>query len=246
MSRRLLVTPTFVLLCARLQLKTLPRNSLPKTVVCSDSVTLLPVFLSSLCSLTHCLATAPLKLRPYGAMQICLLLLVVVVCDLTRRVEKLEFLFILLTRAENDASTLLVSVFLTCVHWRDCPSVSLCTRLQRKTFLFVDSIVHNYYVLSVGWPRNSANGQTVIQKVPNILEGSVATHLTCVVGSWMTILLQRLCCGWRWKSRLSFRAMAVVHFNTPVASRPFSPVNALPLAPPTRPLSTAVRVYLSL
>lgn len=149
MSRRLLVTPTFVLLCARLQLKTLPRNSLPKTVVYSDSV-------------------------------------------------------ILLTRAENDASTLLVSVFLTCVHWRDCPSVSLCTRLQRKTFLFVDSIVHNYYVLSVGWPQNSANGHTVIQKVPNILEGSVATHLTCVVGSWMTILLQRLCCGWRWKSRLSF------------------------------------------
>ena len=160
--------------------------------------------LSSLFSVAHCLATAPLKLRPYGAIQICLLLLVVVVCDLTRHVEKLEFLFILLTQAENDASTLLVSVFLTCVHWRDCPSVSLCTRLQRKTFLFVDSIVHNYYVLSVGWPQNSANGHTVIQKVPNILEGSVATHLTCVVGSWMTILLQRLCCGWRWKSRLSF------------------------------------------
>jgi len=72
--------------------------------------------LSSLFSVAHCLATAPLKLRPYGAIQICLLLLVVVVCDLTRHVEKLEFLFILLTQAENDASTLLVSVFLTCVH----------------------------------------------------------------------------------------------------------------------------------
>ena len=32
-------------------------------------------FLFFLCSLTRCLAPAPLKLRPYGAMQICLLLL---------------------------------------------------------------------------------------------------------------------------------------------------------------------------
>jgi len=60
-------------------------NSLPKTVLGSDSVAffksrlktipLLPGFFFFLCSLTHCLAPAPLKLRPYGAIQICLLLL---------------------------------------------------------------------------------------------------------------------------------------------------------------------------
>ena len=38
-------------------------------------VPLLPGFLFFLCSLTRCLAPAPLKLRPYGATQICLLLL---------------------------------------------------------------------------------------------------------------------------------------------------------------------------
>jgi len=42
-------------------------------------VHLLPGFLSSLFSLAHCLATAPLKLRPYGAIQICLLLLLFLV-----------------------------------------------------------------------------------------------------------------------------------------------------------------------
>jgi len=60
-------------------------NSLPKTVLSSDSVAVfksrLKTFLlfsqtfSSLCSLTRCLAPANLKLRPYGAIQICLLLL---------------------------------------------------------------------------------------------------------------------------------------------------------------------------
>jgi len=62
-------------------------NSLPKTVINSDSVTvfksrlktiqdipLLPGFLSSLLSVAHCLAPAPLKLRPYGAIQIRVLL----------------------------------------------------------------------------------------------------------------------------------------------------------------------------
>ena len=38
-------------------------------------IPLLPGFLFFLCSLTRCLAPAPLKLRPYGAIQICLLLL---------------------------------------------------------------------------------------------------------------------------------------------------------------------------
>ena len=58
-------------------------NSLPQTVLSSDSVAvfkskdipLLPGFLFFLCSLTRCLAPAPLKLRPYGAKPICLLLL---------------------------------------------------------------------------------------------------------------------------------------------------------------------------
>jgi len=56
-------------------------NSLPQTVLSSDSVAvfksipLLSGFLFFLCSLTRCLAPAPLKLRPYGAIQICLLLL---------------------------------------------------------------------------------------------------------------------------------------------------------------------------
>ena len=42
----------------------------------SDSATvfnpLLPGFLTFLVSVAHCMATAPLKLRPYGAVQICL------------------------------------------------------------------------------------------------------------------------------------------------------------------------------
>ena len=46
-------------------------NSLPKTV----DIPVLPGFLFFLCSLTRCLAPAPLKLRPYGAIHICLLLL---------------------------------------------------------------------------------------------------------------------------------------------------------------------------
>ena len=39
------------------------------------SIPLLSGFLFFLCSLTRCLAPAPLKLRNYGAIQICLLLL---------------------------------------------------------------------------------------------------------------------------------------------------------------------------
>jgi len=60
-------------------------NSLPKTVVTSDSVTVFKsrlktflfsrAFSLSLLSVAHCLAPAPMKLRPYGAIQICLLLL---------------------------------------------------------------------------------------------------------------------------------------------------------------------------
>ena len=60
-------------------------NSLPRTVVISDSVAVLKsrlktflfsrAFSSSLFSATHCLAPAPLKLRPYGAIQMRLLLL---------------------------------------------------------------------------------------------------------------------------------------------------------------------------
>jgi len=38
-------------------------------------IPLLSGFLFFLCSLTRCLVLAPLKLRPYGAIQICLLLL---------------------------------------------------------------------------------------------------------------------------------------------------------------------------
>jgi len=59
--------------------------SLPKTVLSSDSVAvfksrlktflLASGFLFFFCSLTRCLAPAPLKFRPYGAIQICLLLL---------------------------------------------------------------------------------------------------------------------------------------------------------------------------
>jgi len=41
----------------------------------AKDIPLLSGFLFFLCSLTHCLAPAPLKLRPYGAIQICLLLL---------------------------------------------------------------------------------------------------------------------------------------------------------------------------
>jgi len=61
-------------------------NSLPKTVISSDSVTvfkssldipLLPGFLSCFFSvaLAHCLTLTPLKLRPHGGIKICLLLL---------------------------------------------------------------------------------------------------------------------------------------------------------------------------
>ena len=60
-------------------------NTLPQTVLNSDSVAIFKSrlkiflfshgFLSFLCSLTRLLAPAPLKLRPYGAIQICLLLL---------------------------------------------------------------------------------------------------------------------------------------------------------------------------
>jgi len=41
----------------------------------SADISLLSGFLVLLCSLTRCLAPAPLKLRPYGVIQICLLLL---------------------------------------------------------------------------------------------------------------------------------------------------------------------------
>ena len=41
----------------------------------AKDIPLLPGFLSSLFSLTRCLAPAPLKLRPCGAIQVCLLLL---------------------------------------------------------------------------------------------------------------------------------------------------------------------------
>ena len=47
-------------------------GSWPNRLVCSVSF---PGFLFFLCSLTCCLAPAPLKLRPYGAVQICSLLL---------------------------------------------------------------------------------------------------------------------------------------------------------------------------
>jgi len=60
-------------------------NSLPKTVLRSDFVVVFrsrlktflfsQAFSFSLCSLTRCLAPAPLKLRLYGAIQMCLLLL---------------------------------------------------------------------------------------------------------------------------------------------------------------------------
>ena len=56
-------------------------NSLPQTVLSSDSDAVFMsrlktfLFLLFLCSLTRCLAPAPLKLQPYGAIQICLLLL---------------------------------------------------------------------------------------------------------------------------------------------------------------------------
>ena len=36
----------------------------------AKDIPLLPGSLSSLCSVAHCLAPAPLKLRPYGAIQI--------------------------------------------------------------------------------------------------------------------------------------------------------------------------------
>ena len=50
-------------------------NSLPQTVLSSDSDAVFKLrhssdFLFFLCSLTRCLAPAPLKLRPYGAIQI--------------------------------------------------------------------------------------------------------------------------------------------------------------------------------
>ena len=61
-----------------------PAVSLPKTVLSSDSVAVFksrlktflfsPGFLSSLFSAAHCLAPAPLKLQPYGTIDICLLL----------------------------------------------------------------------------------------------------------------------------------------------------------------------------
>ena len=42
--------------------------------VCAKEIPLFPGFLFFLCSLTRCLDPAPLKLRPDGAIQICLLL----------------------------------------------------------------------------------------------------------------------------------------------------------------------------
>ena len=61
-------------------------NSLPTTDLNSDSVAVcksrFKTFLFSRAfslPASHCLDPAPLKLRPYGAIQICLLLLVVVV-----------------------------------------------------------------------------------------------------------------------------------------------------------------------
>jgi len=67
-------------------------NSLQKTVVKSDSVTVfkssLKTFLfsqalSSRFSVVHCLAPAPMKLRPYGAIQIRLLLLLLLLFIVT-------------------------------------------------------------------------------------------------------------------------------------------------------------------
>ena len=55
-------------------------NSLPMTVLNSDSVAvffpLISSFLSSHFSVAHCLVPSPMKLRPYGVIQICLLLLI--------------------------------------------------------------------------------------------------------------------------------------------------------------------------
>ena len=67
-------------------------NSLPQTVLSSDSVAvfndipLFPGFLFFLCSLTCCLAPAPLKIRPYGTIQICLLLLLLFLLRFCRKV----------------------------------------------------------------------------------------------------------------------------------------------------------------
>jgi len=74
-------------------------NSLPKTVVNSDSycfqvwakeIPLLPGFLSSLFSVAHCLAPTPLKLRPYGAIQICFLLLLLLLPTTTTTTRSLQ------------------------------------------------------------------------------------------------------------------------------------------------------------
>jgi len=61
---------------------------LPQTVLYSDPVAVfksrlktflfLSGFLFFLCSLTRCLASAPLKLRLYGAIQICLLFIIII------------------------------------------------------------------------------------------------------------------------------------------------------------------------
>ena len=63
-------------------------NLLPKTVLSSDSVAvfkskqkqipLLPGFLFFLCSRTRCLAPAPLESRSYGAIQICLFIVIII------------------------------------------------------------------------------------------------------------------------------------------------------------------------
>jgi len=68
-------------------------NSLLRSVLNRDSVAVsksrlktflfFPVFLFFLCSLTCCLAPAPLKLRPYGTIQICsLLLYLIIICEM--------------------------------------------------------------------------------------------------------------------------------------------------------------------
>ena len=67
-------------------------NSLPKTVLSSDSVAVFKSRLSLLSLLINTLpmAPVPLKLRPYGAIQICLLLLLLLLCCQTSSIRAMK------------------------------------------------------------------------------------------------------------------------------------------------------------
>jgi len=76
----------------------------------AKDIPLLSGFLSSLCSVAHCLAPAPLKLRPYGTIQIRLLLLLLFLTPvlLPGNEKKLRYAIQKSTKIKLDRTLLLL------------------------------------------------------------------------------------------------------------------------------------------